>query len=123
MSAHAALKVETEMPVFFADSQSPWQRPTNENSDGLLRQYYPKGTDLSRCPPKGSRPSRMRSTPGHVRPLAGRHQQKHSASNYGCANNPVLQGPFESSQYTAVTCTEHLELERFRPSIGTVADA
>ncbi len=48
MAQHAQLRIDTGLPVYFCDPQSPWQRATNENTNGLLRQYFPKGTDLAR---------------------------------------------------------------------------
>ncbi len=54
MAQHARLRIDTGMAVYFCDSQSPWQRGTNENTNGLLRQCFPKGTHLSAHGPDDS---------------------------------------------------------------------
>ena len=47
LTDHAQLAIDADLDVFFCDPHSPWQRGTNENTIGLLRQHFPKGSDLS----------------------------------------------------------------------------
>lgn len=102
LSDHARFTVDTGARVYFADPKSPWQRGTNENTNGLLRQYFPKGTDLSRWTSDDlaaiahTLNSRPRKT------SAGRLPPKHWTNSYDQFNNPVLRRPVESILRSAV---------------------
>jgi IS30 family transposase len=75
MAGHARLRIDAGIEACFCDPHSPWQRGTSENANGLLRQYFPKGTDLSRHSPgdlaavAATLNGRPRKTPGWKTPL------------------------------------------------------
>lgn len=98
MSAHAQFKVATGIPVFFDYPQSPWQRATNENTDGLLRQYFPKGTDLSRWSDEELAAVAHALNTRPPRPSAEGLRRRPSTSSNCCFNKPLLHRPVEPGQ-------------------------
>jgi IS30 family transposase len=94
MAQHARLRIDTGVQVFFCDPHSPWQRGTNENTNGLLRQYFPKGTDLSKhsagdlAAVAAALNSRPRKTLGWETPAEALHDHLLSLQQGGVATTP-----------------------------------
>lgn len=91
LARHAGLTAATGTDVYFCDPYSPWQRGTNENTNGLLRQYFPKGTDLARYEFRQIQAvatalnDRPRKTLGWKTPAEVLAEQLHSARRHGVA--------------------------------------
>ena len=71
MSQHRLFTIDTDVPVYFRDPHSPWQRGSNENTNGLLRQYFLKSTDLRVYTPDDLMPPPCNSIAGPGKPLIG----------------------------------------------------
>ena len=94
MAQHVQLKIDAGIALYFCDPHSPWQRPSNENTNGLLRQYFPKGTDLSRWDAEHLQAvavtlnSRPRKTLGWRTPAEVYEEQLASLGQAGVASTP-----------------------------------
>ena len=94
MAQHAQLRIDAGLAVYFCDPQAPWQCGTNDNTNGLLRQYFPKGTDLHRHSPTdldavaATLNSQPRKTLGWKTPAETLNEHLHSLKQGSVATTP-----------------------------------
>ncbi len=127
LAQHARLRVQTGLPIYFCDPHSAWQRGTNENTNGLLRQYFPKGTDLARYSASdlaaiattlNSRPRKTLDWKTPAEALDGVLM----STGQACVRH-VLRRPLEPKQYTSIRYSTRLLDAGAVASIGTVGDS
>lgn len=89
MAEHRSFSIATDMAVYFCDPASPWQRGSNENTNGLLRQYFPKGTDLDATIEKNLNVSPLNSTGDRASPSTGTHQPSEYLLYWALIDQPL----------------------------------
>jgi transposase InsO family protein len=119
LAQHVQLRIDTGLPVVFCDPHSPWQRGTHENTNGRLRQYFPKGTDLSQhrvddlAAVAAALNSRPRKTLGWKTPAEALNDHLCSHQQASAARTP------ESGQYLSIRYTERLATAGAVCSVGS----
>jgi hypothetical protein len=105
MALHAQLRIATGVQVYFCDPQSPWQRGSNENTNGLLRQYFPRGTDLAATAPMISQQSLQRSTADLAGRSGGEPRPRCWTNTWPPQHDPGSTGTHATVVATVVTVT------------------
>ena len=123
MARHADLRIATGLPVYFCEPHSPWQRGTNENTNGLLRQYFPKGTDLSAHSPDVLAVVADALNTRPARPSDGELPPKLWTSACRPVKLNVLRRPVELAQYVSIKYSGRLAEAGIDPSVGSVGDS